>query len=337
MNHYNILKELKHFSYNINSLLKHGFKVHKLFDYVYIVYSNTNNISSQKLHGKKVDITFGAIVHGNEQAGIAVLNNILKQLSDILLIDKIICGFYLGNIEAYKKQKRFIQQDLNRSFNSPHSNNLELKRAKHIQALLSQTKYFIDFHQTTLQSTTPFFIFPYKKESLLFARNLDPFIPVVTHWDTPYSSDGCCSDEYVNLNHGVGITVELGQAGFDYYQIALGTQLAINALRFTKAILEQKKIKSNLNSNLYTNIFKVYEVIKEPFKNSIKLKDGFYNFYKIKKGELIGTTKKNKLIKSKINGYILFPKYKSKDSSKNKSTEVCRILKRLSRKELPSK
>ena len=337
MNHYQILKELEHFSHNINSLPKHRFKVHKLFDFVYIVYSNTNNTPSQKFHDKKVDITFGAIVHGNEQAGITVLNNILKQLSDILLIDNITCGFYLGNIEAYKKQKRFIHQDLNRSFNSPHSNNLELKRAKHIQALLSQTKYFIDFHQTTLQSTTPFFIFPYKKESLLFARNLDPFIPIVTHWDDSYSSEGCCSDEYVNLNHGVGITVELGQAGFDHYQIAFGTQLAINALRFTKTTLEQKKIKPNLNSNLYTNIFKIYEVIKEPLKNSIKLKDGFYNFYKIKKGEVIGTTEKCKLIKSKINGYILFPKYKTKDPSKNKSKELCRILKRIYKQDLPSK
>ena len=105
-------------------------------------------------------------VHGNENYSLKVF----KQLKKINLKSGII-DFYLVNQKAHQKKVRFIDQDLNRSFNSTE-NNLEITLAKQIKQKLNNYEYIIDIHSTT-SKTPPFLI--YTNEELENSHFLNSF------------------------------------------------------------------------------------------------------------------------------------------------------------------
>lgn len=80
-------------------------------------------------------------LHGDELQTEKIAKKLKENFNDI---DTII-----GNPEARKAQKRFIETDLNRSFNLQEET-LESKRAKKLQDLIAQTNHelLIDLHTT---------------------------------------------------------------------------------------------------------------------------------------------------------------------------------------------
>lgn len=95
-------------------------------------------------------IVFGG-THGNEWTGIFVIEKyqeILKaEFPDLSL------NFIFANPEAYKMNRRFKDEDLNRAFqflNEDRKNSYEHARAKEIKKLISSSPVFvIDLHTTT--------------------------------------------------------------------------------------------------------------------------------------------------------------------------------------------
>lgn len=91
-------------------------------------------------------------VHGDEIYSLSVFRR-LKKIN--LLKGEI--DFYLVNYEAYLKRKRFIDGDLNRSFNT-NLNNYESNLTKIICEKLKNYDYIVDIHSTT-SNTNPFLIY----------------------------------------------------------------------------------------------------------------------------------------------------------------------------------
>ncbi len=291
---------------------------------------------------KQVDLTFAAVIHGNEVGGLAVCNRILEAVLEEPEKLQINLGFILGNPEASLENIRFKDRDLNRSFDRLENQTTEDRRARDLEKILKQTRFLLDFHQTREPSAFPFFISPYTQQSFLFAGAICDEIPMVTHWGKPFSGQGRCSDEFVNCNNGVGLTLELGKNGYDLRQILCGLwagQKAIDVI--TKLPTGALDCAAKKPPKASRKIYTWAEAIGCPDPEGY-MKPGYQNFSPVKKGEHLGTvldsvTKKPQKIFANHDGFILFPKYLDPEKRNHHATvamEFCRIVKEISENDL---
>lgn len=354
-----IEEEISTFQKQISKLSKfHGYAVKKLCDFAFLVTprSNKNPRSSSKSQ-RSISITLMGLTHGSEPVGAAVLNDILTLIIDKRINITLPTAFVLGNPWAAKKKIRYIDRDLNRSFLRETHTLQEEKRAKELEPILENSLYLLDFHQTTQKSEEPFFIFPYTKKGLCFARILSPQSPIITHWGDPYSKEGCCTDEFVIRGGGTGVTLELGQNGLDPYQISFGVLAGIRALLNISELFSEshrKKEKTKVSKDLTQQhliesgpLFTFGKIMPYPAHGKAVMDAGWYNFKKLNKNERLGTSGGN-VVRSPLAGYMLFPNYpdelrkslqqsqgRKKAPKSQRPTELCYILKKISFKDLP--
>ena len=88
-------------------------------------------------------VILNILTHGDERAGVVIAKEIkkLKLLKGQVLI-------HIANKLAYKKRKRFIDQDLNRSFPGKLKGNHEERLAAKILPLVKSADIVIDIHTT---------------------------------------------------------------------------------------------------------------------------------------------------------------------------------------------
>ena len=229
---------------------------------------------------EEIDLTVMAVTHGNELAGLSVINRVLEQIVDQPKLLNFNLAVVLANTPASFENVRFRKRDLNRSFDfKGECDSFEVKRAKELEPLLRKTKLLIDIHQTIEASKSGFFIFPFSKGSFELAHSLCEELPIVTHWGGGFSKDGKCTDEFVNENGGIGLTVELGHKGFDLYQESLGFNIVMKGFAVvTSGLVDIKNIDRE-------NIYSWSHIEKYP-EGDVELKDGLVNFQEINKDEL---------------------------------------------------
>lgn len=301
------------------------YKVEKIAEYIYVIH--------QKDVAEEVNFTFMGLTHGNEVAGFFILLEFISYLKKLRPNLPFSLGLALGNVEAFKKNQRFLECDLNRSFSISNGKLLEQRRAAELSSLLSRTRFLLDFHQTQQPCHTPFFIFPYLKKSLRLAATLSREIPIVTHWGASFSKDGMCTDEFVNSQGGTGISVETGGSGSDPLQIAFGLHLILKALFLKEGILNLDTISPTKDFS-YENL-SIYSwnlIYPYPQKTKVLLKEGLWNFSLVKKGQILGLHEGAE-IKSAESGYLLFPKYIKENEKKPK--ELFRLITKIAPNDLP--
>ena len=181
----------------------------------------------------------------------------------------------------------------------------------------------------------PFFIFPYTKKGLIFAQSIHPSLSVVTHWGKSFSKDGCCTDEFVNLSGGVGVSVETGEKGFDLLQLNLGRVIIENTFRCLDYFLTLKSetdfVLKRTNNRLYTWA----DIVSYPKEGVLSLDSKWKNFMPIQKGQTVGILN-NKSLYASANGKILFPKYaKHYFSKETVPSELYRVIKEIQIEDLP--
>ena len=174
-----IASRIKHFE-NLIAFLSKRQKVEYLCDHAYLLRPQEQAAAAVK--NKKIPLTLMALTHGDEVYGLEVLNKVLECFALQVLQPKISVVLILGNVAATRAHERFLEQDLNRSFSATNSQNLEGRRAQSLSKILAETGYLVDFHQTREPTMSPFFIFPYTRENLDFAKILENTLPIVTHW-----------------------------------------------------------------------------------------------------------------------------------------------------------
>ncbi len=290
---------------------------------------------------KDIGFTCFAAVHGNEPGGLAAVNQYLESLfsaaSPLKLTGQI--AFAVGNPKALAGTKRFVDRDLNRSFGRLGADTYEEQRAKELEVLLLRSRYFLDLHQTKEPSDRAFFIFPYLKQSYQYARTLNPALTIITHWGKGFSEEGQCSDEFINKKGGVGVTLELGQGGFDQTMIDCGVRAIAKAVALIGSE-PNAGATVTVTGELYTwgailpwpSATKAGEVVV--------LKAGLTNFCSVNPHEEVAHVGGSP-VKAPIKGKILFPKYLApEEQAKLKAkgalpTELIRILKPITEQDLP--
>ena len=297
-----------------------------------------------------IDLSLMAITHGNEVAGLEVLVQTLEgwatngpSFDD----QRFSVGFVLGNLDAALANQRFLESDLNRSFDrSLAPSNKEQQRAKDLEPILRRTKLLLDLHQTIEPTKQPFFIFPYEAKALAWAQQLKPDLAIITHWGGGFSKDGRCTDEFVNRSGGVGLTLEMGQKGFGQASIDTGLSCVTSALTQLGSAnysLDAQPItaaQKNLDEKASSStIYTWAATIPWPSEGLVELKEELTNFQEVKVDEVLGKVGSQE-ITVPTSGFLMFPKYVPAEIQQHNSqkvpAELCRILRTISPNELPS-
>lgn len=323
------------------SLLKGGFQVRnphievKAIDEWSVAVSPKAGSRVSLPDGKAIGLTLLGLVHGNELAGIAVINGLLDFLLSMPIELPFPVALVLGNPWAGKEATRFLERDLNRSFGARNGTKLEEKRAGELEKILGSSSFLVDFHQTTEVSDRPFFIFPFQPRGFAFANAIGPHMSTATHWGDPFSAEGMCSDEFVNAKGGCGITMELGQSGFDTYQVGYGIQAGLRAIQVVSEVLSgSESLKMPTQNDFKGSVFTWEAVIPYPKGTDVDLIPGWFNFKAVHEGDLLGYNDGTKIL-APASGRILFPKYRKPYDNVRKPTELCRIMREIGIADLP--
>ncbi len=290
----NIIEELKKFNEWPRLFQESGYQVETLSPVSFAI--RPPKIAGDYNSKKKYQYFFSAVLHGNETGGLRVINDFCEYIINEKNQQFHSYVFCLGNIEAAKKNVRFIERDLNRSFLSPTQNTLEEKIATNISKIAVQAAFAIDLHQTNQESETPFFIFQYSADRMRWARFLHADIPSIVS-GKPRHKDGSTLDHLCFENSTINVTLEMGLCGFYQEQV----QFALQCLK--KTLTRQIP----LPNEIWTHVYKVIETIYWE-KDQIVLNPGLYNFSRVKKDQVLGKVL-NQDHKCPHTGVVLFPKY----------------------------
>lgn len=274
------------------------------------------------ISGKKpgATIVFFAGIHGNEYAGVNALNNVLEVINTKNISGEIF-GVY-GNIKALKKNKRFLNSDLNRMWTTNQLNalkkktllqdeELEQKELFHVLShLLTKRKnplYFIDLH-TTSSKTLPFITINDALINRKFSRcfPLPIVLGIEEYLEGPLLS-------YLNTLGFVSLGFEAGQHT-DPKAISNCEAFIVLALKHA-GILEldnnNQQKQENILKKSCNNIVSVFEVIYKyhiETNEDFKMIKGFESFQDIKKGTLLAASN-NTCIYSNYTAKLFMPLY----------------------------
>ena len=272
------------------------------------------------------------MIHGNEVGPLEGLLDIMDALDSgkLRYAGKLIC--LIGNPEAARLNQRFVDVDLNRVFD-PHHTQTDLheeKRAQSLIPLLNRADLYIDFHQTILESTQPFYICPFNEQTWQWMRLMGGAKVWVTRHINHGGGGLKCADEYVRQRGKASITLELGAAGFSAKSRA-GVWKSLN--RAINAINQIQAKKSTLyEMSQGEPELQFYETEhRYNFSNpKMSLKEGLVNFQPVSAGETLSLDGSEVSIHAPIDGILLFPKYPRRDESgvalSPRPTELYRII-----------
>ena len=282
--------------------------------------------------GERFDLLFIALTHGNEYAGLPVLNALCRYVDAGVLAPPSSIGFLLGNVDAARRGTRFVERDLNRTFGRTGRGTADDRRAREMEPMMMRARFCVDLHQTIEPSEAPFFVFNYQPTSLQLAQAIAPDTPVVTHWGRPFSAasaGGCTSDEFIQRADGVALSIELGQKGFGLYQIAAGVRVCLDTIATVGGIVHGAPLPP---VDACTNpIYTWAHIVPYP-DGAVRLDAGLRNFQPIRAGDRLGTWDGAPLV-ADTSGLLLFPKYR-RSESEPKPAELYRVLRQPALSEL---
>ncbi|GHA31474.1 succinylglutamate desuccinylase [Salinimicrobium marinum] len=261
-------------------------------------------------------------VHGNEPSGVKALESVFAELKKTQPSLKGTLLGLRGNDKALGKGKRFIDEDLNRTWteknlqtNTPASH--EQKEMQEIIEILKDyseekypERYFIDCH-TTSSDSLPYISVQEVGKNDAFAHRFPGYI-VRGFSDIV---DGSI-DKYFSKQGITGFTFEAGQ---HTAKTSEENHRAIILLALNEACgLDLKNISDHPEfKETYENKFeqgqKTFKIIYRhgiEDETEFKMKPGFENFEKITKGQVLAV-QDGKEIKSEWDARIFMPLYQS--------------------------
>lgn len=268
--------------------------------------------------GPLLFITAG--IHGNEPGGLYALENIFEKLHrhQPSIKGKII-GI-AGNRKALQKEKRFIDEDLNRTWTKENiksgkkDSHEKIEMFDIIEVLKNQKdsftkQFFLDCHTTSANSK------PYI--SVQNVNDNDDWAHLFPTYIIRGFSDIVegCIDHYESRIGHTGFVFEGGQheskqsiknhEGMVWLFIQKACGLDFNDLDIKPPTVKMLEAKQTDR--------KTFEVIyRHGLKDSdnFKMEPGFQNFQPLEKGELLATHNENSIY-SKWNDYIFMPLYQA--------------------------
>ena len=253
-------------------------------------------------------IVFGCMVHGNEFGSLPAAVRLVEALhtGTVRFGGKV--TVFIGNPEAARENRRYLEADLNRVFLHTVKHRHEDLRAQAIMPILNAAHVLVDFHQTILDTEHPFYIFPWHRQGWQWARAIrSTDVWVTRNPKQTFSKGSMCSDEYVSGRNGAGITVELSQKGFNPEAERLCWQTMLDTLQVADQI--HAGVPIDIQAEQQQELLMLETTFSEPFDNPEKsLRPGLTNFKRVEAGTQLHAEGAPPLIVP-ADGAVLFPKY----------------------------
>jgi succinylglutamate desuccinylase len=272
-------------------------------------------------NGKGPLLIFIGGVHGNEAQGLIALENIFTQFKGNTENLRGRAVAIRGNLEAIRQNIRFVTFDLNRIWDVKH-----FKRAVDVQAAevfeLQAIRqivdkelegeyteaFLIDLH-TTSAPTIPFLVTTKKAENQEFARKFNvPYVTGLTGYLDGTMLSWMCEKGYN------GMAFEAGQHHSKTSMIKheAFVRLSMYYSGFCPKLTEEevKELHNLLEDELMPkhNHFELIERYKIDEEEEFVMEEGFANFQRIYKGEVLATNKHGDIL-SDLNANIFMPLY----------------------------
>lgn len=234
--------------------------------------------------------------HGNEQAGIKAMQNVLDKVT----IKNGIVYFVLANPEAIKQNVRYVEKNLNRCFlKDNRGQTLEDKRAKELMKILDQSIALLDLHSSNSLNTTPFVIVEKAWPDIVLNLGFDI---VSSGWDKlePGTADG-----YMYNNGKVGLCLECGSVSQTDDNIKLAEKSIYQFLQYYDII--EKQVEYSRRKQKVIEVNKV--VLRKTDDFSFVKK--FADFELLLEGKVFAQDGEHKYIAGK-NECIIFPRLNCK-------------------------
>lgn len=193
--------------------------------------------------------------HGNELLGEALYGHIKQQRPELLPYVRYIAG----NIRAKKQNVRYIESDLNRSYNG-HKTTYEERRASRIKAYIKKHSFdlVLDMHTTTCQ----------QPPCLIVAATSGAIAPFLR---------ACSIEKIVHMNHAIVATSLIGVC-------PQAVSIEVNKDSLSKALLSRlcDDLQRYLNKSedyAAKTIYEISELLKKT-ELSEQQASGLRNFHK---------------------------------------------------------
>ena len=279
-------------------------------------------IASIKQNPEWPTIIFFCCIHGNEKAGYLALQSFFKHIETFSSCIQGNLFAIFGNQEAYLREYRYIDKDLNRIWTKSH---LEESRRKAnvseyhdlteiynlLYDILEKSKsevYCIDLH-TTSGPTKPFIVMNDALINRKFVKQLG--YPVI------FNVESFIEGALLNLLNDLG-HVSLAFEGGEHYSKESVKELKIfcyKALYHTGMVSAEDLIEMGISEKYFKSKHaRYFEMV---FRQNLKPNDKFemsgnyLNFQKLKKGERIAKLNENSIYAPK-SFQIFMPLYQNK-------------------------
>lgn len=216
----------------------------------------------------KIILVMGC-VHGDELIG----ETIIRQLRKIILRNGTLITI-LANVHAMKAGRRYIDQDLNRSFPGDRNGNYEERLAHSLLPVLKSADIVLDIHSTTTDTASAIILTKVNREIRDLLKLFHPKRVVVMEKKTGRTAlTGHCK---------AGISFEYGKdKSKEAYQETLNDILKI--LRASGMIVGKGRFVPKPKH--ITEYFHVFGVLVRPI--GFKLEKSIRNFSLVRKGSIV--------------------------------------------------
>jgi succinylglutamate desuccinylase len=253
-------------------------------------------------------LVFGFCIHGNEHGTLPALLQLRRELAQTERAVSV--TLLLGNVDAIRKNVRFVEEDFNRvfTFDRP-AESMERLRAERVRPILDRADFFLDFHQTQTRTRQPFYTFPWFPELGDWARLLAlSSVGLTRSPDDAFSPGQCCLDEYVRARGKAALTIELGTRGTDAQQSAAALNGVRRAIKAYEQIFSGEATLQDLSQR--EDDIDWYETghIVRANGTELRLRPGLENWTPVSQGETL-TEVGSPLVTSPFTAVTLFPKY----------------------------
>lgn len=255
---------------------------------------------------KKALITAG--IHGDEVGTLPAFINFAKNLnvSDGCVV------LALGNVDALKQNKRYLDEDMNRLFSELDRNTLERQRAGDVKQLIDMADYHLDLHQTIEPTKHAFYLLRPHIRAEAFASCLGVTdMAILTDTKKGIQDGYMTSGAYAYSKGLLSVTFEASVKG--YSEIAnKRTEMVLN--NFMHLYNNELKSDHYLEGLSLKPLKKISMQSSEPYYSQKSyLLPGFENLQFVKKATKLGVhpdkPKDQQDFFAPTDGYILFPKY----------------------------
>lgn len=247
-------------------------------------------------------------IHGNE---VGTLPAFLEFAKNLKIQDGCVI-MALGNIDALKENKRYLDEDMNRLFSEIDRNTSERKRAGEIKQLIDMADYHLDLHQTIEPTQHPFYLLRPHIRAESFASLLGVTdMAIMTDTKKGVQKGYMTSGAYAYSKGLLSVTLEVSEKGY-FEEATQRTEIGLK--NFLDIYLNELKTDHYLESQQVKGLTKITMKSSEPY-NSKKsyLLGGFQNLQFVKKGTHLGVhpdkPESEQNFYAPEDGYLLFPKY----------------------------